>query len=75
MSNYQEPPPLRALRIQYPGSDLSCMNRGDRHEEIFRDDEDRERNYDRKVVALTGRSGRTTSNPVCDQSEKLMRMN
>jgi putative transposase len=33
----------RKLRIQYPGAIYHVMNRGDRREAIFADDEDRER--------------------------------
>ena len=33
----------RKLRIQYPGAIYHVMNRGDRREAIFEDDEDRER--------------------------------
>ena len=33
----------RKLRIQYPGAMYHVMNRGDRREEIFRDDADRRR--------------------------------
>ena len=31
----------RKLRVQYPGAIYHVMNRGDRHEPIFRDDGDR----------------------------------
>ena len=33
----------RKVRIQYPGASYRVMNRGDRREAIFEDDEDRER--------------------------------
>ena len=33
----------RKLRIEYPGAIYHVMNRGDRREDIFRDDEDRQR--------------------------------
>jgi putative transposase len=33
----------RKLRVEYPGAIYHIMNRGDRREEIFRDDKDRER--------------------------------
>jgi REP element-mobilizing transposase RayT len=33
----------RKLRIQYPGAIYHVMNRGDRREAIFEDDEDRQR--------------------------------
>jgi hypothetical protein len=33
----------RKLRIQYPGAIYHVMNRGDRWEAIFEDDEDRQR--------------------------------
>jgi putative transposase len=33
----------RKLRVQYPGAIYHLMNRGDRREKIFHDDEDRHR--------------------------------
>ena len=33
----------RKLRVEYPGAIYHVMNRGDRREEIFKDDKDRER--------------------------------
>jgi hypothetical protein len=33
----------RKLRIQYPGAMYHVLNRGDRREDIFEDDQDRER--------------------------------
>ncbi len=33
----------RKLRVEYPGAVYHVMNRGDRREEIFRDDTNRER--------------------------------
>ncbi len=33
----------RKLRAQYPGANYHVLNRGDRREPIFRDDEDRQR--------------------------------
>ena len=33
----------RKLRIQYAGAVYHVMNRGDRREEVFRDDQDRRR--------------------------------
>jgi REP element-mobilizing transposase RayT len=33
----------RKLRIEYPGAMYHIMNRGDQREDIFRDDEDRQR--------------------------------
>ena len=33
----------RTLRVEYPGAIYYVMNRGDRREEIFKDDPDRER--------------------------------
>jgi hypothetical protein len=33
----------RKLRVQYPGALYHVMNRGDRREPIFKDDQDRER--------------------------------
>ena len=32
----------RKLRVQYPGAIYHVMNRGDRREDIFRDDQDRQ---------------------------------
>ena len=32
----------RKLRVQYPGAIYHVMNRGDRREPIFKDDQDRE---------------------------------
>jgi REP element-mobilizing transposase RayT len=34
---------LRKLRIEYPGAMYHVMNLGDQREDIFRDDEDRQR--------------------------------
>ena len=36
-----KPPMSRKLRIEYPGAMYPVMNRGNRREDIFRDDEDR----------------------------------
>ena len=33
----------RKLRVEYPGAVYHVMNRGDRREPVFRDEEDRER--------------------------------
>ena len=33
----------RQLRLEYPGAIYHVMNRGDRREDIFKDDQDRER--------------------------------
>jgi hypothetical protein len=33
----------RKLRIEYPGAMYHVMNRGDQREDIFKDDEDRQR--------------------------------
>jgi REP element-mobilizing transposase RayT len=33
----------RKLRIEYPGARYHVMNRGDEREDIFRDDDDREK--------------------------------
>jgi len=33
----------RKLRVEYPGAIYHVMNRGDRREPIFKDDEDREK--------------------------------
>ena len=40
----------RKLRIEYPGAMYHVMNRGDQWEDIFRDDEDRQ-----KLLATLGR--------------------
>jgi hypothetical protein len=34
---------VRKLRVQYPGAIYHVMNRGDRRELIFKDDQDRRR--------------------------------
>jgi REP element-mobilizing transposase RayT len=39
----------RKLRIEYPGAMYHVMNRGDQREDIFRDDQDRQ-----KFVATLG---------------------
>ncbi len=46
----------RKLRVEYPGAIYHVMNRGDRREEIFRDDQDRERFLETlgEVCAKTG---------------------
>jgi putative transposase len=36
-------PVARKLRVQYPGAIYHGMSRGDRREDIFRDDADRQR--------------------------------
>jgi REP element-mobilizing transposase RayT len=41
----------RKVRIQYPGAIYHVMNRGDRREAIFEDDEDRERLLQRLTQA------------------------
>ena len=41
----------RKLRIQYPGAIYHVMNRGDRREAIFEDDQDRERVLETLTVA------------------------
>ncbi len=33
----------RKLRVEYPGAIYHVLNRGDRHEPIFKDDADRQR--------------------------------
>ncbi|MCW5551574.1 MAG: transposase [Verrucomicrobiae bacterium] len=46
----------RKLRVQYPGAIYHVLNRGDRREEIFKDDQDRERFLETlgEVCAKTG---------------------
>lgn len=46
----------RKLRVEYPGAIYHVMNRGDRREEIFKDDQDRERLIEAlgEVCAKTG---------------------
>ena len=46
----------RKLRVEYPGAIYHVMNRGDRREEIFKDDADRERFLEThgEVCAKTG---------------------
>jgi putative transposase len=46
----------RKLRVEYPGAIYHVMNRGDRREEIFKDDKDRERFLETlgEVCAKTG---------------------
>lgn len=46
----------RKLRVEYPGAIYHVMNRGDRREEIFKDDKDRERFLETlgEVCARTG---------------------
>ncbi len=46
----------RKLRVEYPGAIYHVMNRGDRREEIFKDDQDRERFLETlgEVCAKTG---------------------
>ena len=39
-------PMARKLRVEYPGAVYHVMNRGDRREPIFRDDEDGQRFLD-----------------------------
>jgi putative transposase len=46
----------RKLRIQYPGAVYHVMNRGDRGERIFADDDDRER-FLRTLGATCGKTG------------------
>ena len=43
----------RKLRIEYPGAMYHVMNRGDQREDIFRDDDDRE-----KFLCLLGEACR-----------------
>ncbi|MBE0544576.1 MAG: hypothetical protein IH623_24825 [Verrucomicrobia bacterium] len=42
----------RKLRVQYPGAIYHVLNRGDRGEPIFRDDEDRQRLLSARWAAL-----------------------
>jgi REP element-mobilizing transposase RayT len=46
----------RKLRVEYPGAIYHVMNRGDRREQIFVDDADRQRFVDRldEACAQTG---------------------
>ena len=46
----------RKLRVEYPGAVYHVMNRGDRREPIFRDDEDRQRLLDTLAQAC-GKTG------------------
>jgi putative transposase len=39
----QRPAMRRKLRLKYPGAIYHLMNRGDRREDIFKDDKNRER--------------------------------
>ena len=45
----------RKLRIEYPGAMYHVMNRGDQREDIFRDDEDRQK----FLTTLREASGKT----------------
>ena len=49
----------RQLRLEYPGAVYHVVNRGDRREEIFRDDPDRER----FLSTLTEAGGKTEFAP------------
>jgi REP element-mobilizing transposase RayT len=49
----------RQLRLEYPGAVYHVVNRGDRREEIFRDDPDRER----FLSTLTEACGKTELAP------------
>ncbi|MBI5385059.1 MAG: hypothetical protein HZA90_10275 [Verrucomicrobia bacterium] len=42
----------RKLRVQYPGAVYHVLNRGDRREPIFLDDQDRQRFLDTLAEAL-----------------------
>jgi len=42
----------RKLRIEYPGAMYHVMNRGDQREDIFRDDQDRQ-----KLLSTLGEKG------------------
>jgi len=48
----------RKLIVQYPGAICHVMNRGDQREEVFRDDEDRQ-----KLLATLGEACRKTERP------------
>jgi putative transposase len=50
----------RKLRIQYPGAIYHVMNRGDRREAIFEDDEDRQR-----LLQQRGASGHSSPTDQC----------
>jgi len=49
----------RPLRIEYPGAIYHIMNRGDRREDIFKDDSDREVGGERIETSAEGRSGQS----------------
>ena len=63
----------RKLRIEYPGAMYHVMNRGDRREDIFKDDEDRQRflstlgeacgktDWQARAYCLMRNDGRTTA--------------
>ena len=46
----------RKLRVQYPGAIYHVMNRGDRREPIFKDDQDREC-FVRTLAEACGKAG------------------
>ena len=48
----------RKLRVEYPGAIYHLMNRGDRRESIFKDDEDRQRSSARSVKRASKRAGK-----------------
>ena len=53
----------RMLRIEYPGAIYHVMNRGDQREDIFRDDQDRQKflstHWPRLALRPSGRCMRT----------------
>ena len=49
----------RQLRLEYPGAAYHVVSRGNHHEEIFRDDPDRERFH----ATLTDACGKTELAP------------
>jgi hypothetical protein len=49
----------RPLRIEYPGAIYHIMNRGDRREDIFKDDSDREVGGERIETSAEARSGQS----------------
>src|ERR1043166_2072961 len=56
----------RKLRVEYPGAIYHVMNRGDRREDIFKDDQDRERFFNLPLlfsVKFLPIRGRTFSVP------------
>ena len=52
----------RKLRIEYPGAIYHVMNRGDRREPIFRDDEERGPVREDRAYTVTDANGVTVTN-------------